>query len=57
MTVFKLVELSRTGNLTGSLPVMRETDVLVFAGDIREGSRAIDLYGDCFVLVVYRETA
>ncbi|WP_341318709.1 metallophosphoesterase [Paraburkholderia sp. IMGN_8] len=40
-------------DLAAPLPVTRETDVLVLAGDIHEGSRAIDLYSGCRVPVVY----
>lgn len=46
-------EIAHRADLAGPLPVARETDVLVLAGDIHEGSRAIDLYRDCRVPVVY----
>ncbi|SFU26335.1 Calcineurin-like phosphoesterase [Paraburkholderia aspalathi] len=46
-------EIAHRADLAGPLPVARETDVLVLAGDVHEGSRAIDLYGDCRVPVIY----
>ncbi|MGQ7935444.1 metallophosphoesterase [Paraburkholderia sp. D1E] len=46
-------EIAHRADLAGPLQVTRETDVLVLAGDIHEACRAIDLYGDCRVPVVY----
>ncbi len=40
-------------DLAGPLPIALDFDVLILAGDIHEGSRAIDLYGDCRVPVIY----
>jgi len=39
--------------LASALPVRRDADVLVLVGDIHDGSRAIELYGDCRVPVIY----
>jgi len=46
-------EAAHRAAFAGPLPVTQDADVLVLAGDIHEGSRAIDLYGDCRVPVVY----
>jgi predicted phosphodiesterase len=46
-------EAAHRTSLAGALPVRRDADVLVLAGDIHEGSRVIELYGDCRVPVIY----
>jgi predicted phosphodiesterase len=40
-------------SLAKALPLASDVDALVLAGDIREGTRAIDLYGDYPVPVIY----
>jgi predicted phosphodiesterase len=38
---------------SGRIAVAPGADVLVLAGDVHEGFRAIELYGECVVPVVY----